>query len=128
MHFITLVPTFFAWWYGRGLKDLFAFLIALLNYLQNMFSVTTLLKTLFSPWKKMVEEKGRGLQGLWYWILDNLISRGIGFVVRVIMILLFIMVFILFLVFSFVAIIFWIGMPAIVVISFFYLFIGDVKW
>lgn len=31
MQFISLVPTLFSWWYGRGLSDLFRFLAALFS-------------------------------------------------------------------------------------------------
>lgn len=124
MHYISLVPTFFTWWYGRGLKDLFSFLSALFSYVQNMFSVTTLLKTLFSPWKKMVGPKRPGLDGLKDWVTDNLISRGVGFVVRLVMMIVFMMAFLVFAIFAVFAIIFWICMPVILVGSFVYIFIG----
>ena len=123
MHYISLVPTFFTWWYGRGLKDLFSFLSALFSYTSNMFSVTTLLKTLFSPWKKMIGPRGRGLPGLKNWIVDNLISRGVGFVVRVFMMIFFLLAFLVFLIFAVMAIIFWICMPAILVASFVYILV-----
>ena len=124
MHYISLVPTFFAWWYGRGLKDLFSFLSALYGYIKNMFSVTTLLKTLFQPWKKMIGPKGRGVDGFKDWIVDNIISRGVGFVVRIMMMIVFLLALIIFMIFSLLSIVFWIGLPVIVVVSFIYIFGG----
>ena len=124
MQYISFVPALLIWWYGRGLTDLFSFLLALLDYIQNLFSVTVLLKTLFSPWKKMVGERGRGIDGLKIWLLDNLVSRGVGFVVRVLMIFVFMIAFLAFLIFSVIAIIFWLFMPGIVAASFIYIFIG----
>ncbi len=72
----------------------------------------------------MVGAKGRGLLGFKDWIIDNLISRGVGFVVRVVMIILFVLVFLCFLIFAITAVIFWILMPGIVVASFIYIFTG----
>lgn len=123
MYYISLVPTFFAWWYGRGLKDLFRFLAGLFSYLTNMFSFVTLLKTLFQPWKKMVGEKGRGVEGLKIWLLDNFVSRTVGFFVRLVMLLIFTLAFLLYFLFSIVAIVFWIAMPSIVIGSFIYIFL-----
>lgn len=124
MHYFSLVPTFFMWWYGRGLKDLFSFLSAFFSYTSNMFSVTTLLKTLFSPWKKLVGERGRGIEGLKLWLVDNLVSRAVGFIVRLFMIIFFLIVFILFAFFAVLAVIFWIGMPVFILAAFIYIFIG----
>ena len=124
MHYISLVPTFFTWWYGRGLKDLFSFLSALFEYTSNMFSVTNLLKTLFQPWKKMVSQRRPGIDGLKDWLADNIISRGVGFVMRLMMMILFILAFAAFAAFAILALIFWVGIPAIVVASFIYIFIG----
>lgn len=124
MYYVSFVPTFFVWWYGRGLKDLFSFLSALFVYIQNMFSVVTLLKTLFSPWKKMAGPRRPGLDGLKDWMLDNIISRGVGFVMRVGMMMIFLVAFFIFLVFSLLIIALWLGMPMVIVASFFYIFWG----
>ncbi|RJO62053.1 hypothetical protein C4544_00950 [candidate division WS5 bacterium] len=92
--------------------------------MQNEFSFVTLLKTLFQPWKKMVGPKGRGLEGLKNWIIDNLISRGVGFVVRVFMMIFFFIAFLAYLLFAVLAFVFWITMPAMLAASFIYIFIG----
>ena len=124
MNYISLVPTFFTWWYGRGLRDLISFLAGLLSYTKNMFSVSVLLKTLFSPWKKMVGARRPGLDGLKDWLADNLISRGIGLVVRIFMLLVFLVFLIVMLVASALVFIFWLGMPAAIIGAFIYIFIG----
>lgn len=124
MHYISLVPTIFLWWYGRGLKDLFQFLSALFVYMQNEFSVITLLKTLFSPWKKLVGQKGKGWTGFKIWIVDNLVSRSVGFIMRIFMMIFFLIAFLAYLIFAVLAFVFWITMPAILVASFIYIFVG----
>jgi hypothetical protein len=71
----------------------------------------------------MAGERGRGIEGLKLWLIDNLVSRGVGFVVRLFMMVLFVLVFVFYIVFAVLALIFWICMPAIVVVSFVYIFI-----
>lgn len=124
MQYISFVPTFFLWWYGRGLADLFSFVLALFTYIKNMFSVTTLIQTLFSPWKKMAGARRPGIDGLKDWLIDNLISRGVGFVVRVFMLLFSLLAMILAVIFSIIIAVLWVGMPALVVGSFLFIFLG----
>lgn len=124
MHYISLVPTFFGWWYGRGLKDLLGFILALFSYLTNMFSVVGILKTLFSPWKKMVSEREKGIEGLKLWLVDNLVSRAVGFIVRVFMLIFFLICLVFLCLFSLFSIVFWIFMPLYVILLFIFIFIG----
>lgn len=72
----------------------------------------------------MVEEKGRGIDGLKMWLADNLISRGVGFVVRLFMIFFFLLAFVAYAVFAVLALVFWFLMPAIVLVSFIFIFIN----
>lgn len=48
-----------------------------------MFSVPSLMRTLFAPWKRIVTNPGAGLNAHLSAIGDNLVSRAIGFTVRV---------------------------------------------
>jgi len=64
-----------------------AILQAWKNFLKfnlNYFSIPLLLKTIFSPWRKITWHKGRGFDFKKYAevFLSNAISRGIGFVLR----------------------------------------------
>ena len=56
----------------------------ILLFLKHFFSVSFLLKSLFDPWKNIVEEDGpNGSVQSWYdTLIFNLISRTLGFVLR----------------------------------------------
>ncbi len=47
-----------------------------------MFSVPSLIRTLFAPWKRIVTNPGAGLSAHLSAIGDNMVSRAIGFTVR----------------------------------------------
>ena len=72
------------WWYGPGWVLQWRKIAHRTNSIGRAYSGKTLLKTLFSPWKRIIayknpnasiEDKLRGL-------LDNLVSRVIGAIVR----------------------------------------------
>lgn len=52
-----------------------------------MFSAAQLLKTLFAPWRRIITYPGASLADRWKAWGDNLFSRIIGFVVRLIVLL-----------------------------------------
>ncbi len=72
----------------------------------------------------MVGERRPGIDGLKDWMADNLISRGVGFVVRIFMLLAFLVCLIVMLIASALVFIFWLGMPAAIIGAFIYIFIG----
>lgn len=80
---------YFAWHYGEGLRAVLEIGYNYLLFVFHLFSTTTLLRTLFSPWKRIYQQKttpGFSPQELFERLSFNAISRGIGFIVRVILI------------------------------------------
>lgn len=80
---------FFKWWYGAGWLDAAGRLKDGLQRLYLTFSVPMLLKSLFKPWRQIIAPKDPNAQiGLKVrGAVDNLISRFIGFWVRLLTIL-----------------------------------------
>jgi hypothetical protein len=82
-----LMLSFFSWWYGQGLTGLVRSIRQRMQQLADMFSVAILLRTLFSPWRRIITYPGAGLEAHIRAMLDNMVSRVIGLFVRVFVLL-----------------------------------------
>jgi hypothetical protein len=87
MNYLTVTLDFALWWYSGGLKKLYLWLAALFGWLNNFFSVKRVVFTMFEPWKRVVSEKRPGLEGFRDFLIDNFISRLVGFVMRVLILM-----------------------------------------
>jgi hypothetical protein len=72
----------FSWWYGSGWAGALRATQRRLSGLTEAFSTGILLNTLFSPWKRIISYPDAGLDAKIRALLDNLISRCVGFTVR----------------------------------------------
>lgn len=77
-----LLVAFFRWWYGEGWAEAGKGGLNLVKKVQLSFSVPVLLKTLLAPWKRIITPPGRSLDDKMRAMLDNLVSRTVGFFVR----------------------------------------------
>jgi len=77
-----MVLEFFVWWYTTGWLETLQRIRGRVEAVWRMFSVPILLRTLFSPWRRIVSAPGKGMDQLFRSIVDNTISRLVGFVVR----------------------------------------------
>lgn len=82
-----LALAFFRWWYGHGWKDSINYSFGLVGKISQSFSVEILLKTLFSPWRRIMSMPGSGISAHIHAALDNLVSRFVGFWVRLFVLL-----------------------------------------
>lgn len=117
MEYLAVAGEYIAWWYSGGLKRLFAWLAAVFGSISNFFSIGRVLKTLFSPWKRLVGARRPGLDGFKDWLVDNFVSRLVGFVVRVVVIFGYLASMLLMAIFAGVAVLFWVLWPAILIYS-----------
>ena len=74
---------FITWWYGAGWSGVLRATGKRVASLAETFSVAMLLRTLFSPWKRIITYPGASLQDHLRAFVDNLISRFVGFFVRI---------------------------------------------
>lgn len=72
------------WWYGRGWLEQWQKIITRTKSIGSAYSGVTLLKTLFSPWKRItaLEPANPTIQQRFQMLIDNLISRVVGAIVR----------------------------------------------
>ena len=78
-----LFPSFISWWYGTGWQLVAKNVTKRIDKTLASFSVPTLSRTLFAPWKRIVANPGAGIDAKMRAMLDNLVSRCVGFTVRV---------------------------------------------
>lgn len=79
---LMLLVAFVHWWYGPGWRDTSDRLVTRLHDTYLTFSVPILLSTMFAPWKRIITYPGVSLGDKLRAILDNLVSRVVGFIVR----------------------------------------------
>jgi hypothetical protein len=84
---LMVIIEFFTWWYTAGYKKLLTSIGNRLRRIGMAFSVPQLLLTLFSPWRRIISYGGGSISDRLKAVLDNLISRIVGAVVRIIVIL-----------------------------------------
>jgi len=77
-----LLVAFVQWWYGPGWRDASARLGVRIHDTFLTFSVPILLRTMFAPWRRIVTYPGSSMQDRMRAVVDNLVSRCVGFVVR----------------------------------------------
>jgi hypothetical protein len=77
-----MVFELFRWWYGPGWAQAAKNIGRWTSSVERSFSVVILLQTLFAPWRRIISVSGRGLDAKVQAMLDNLVSRIVGFFVR----------------------------------------------
>jgi hypothetical protein len=82
-----LAAQFFVWWYGEGWRSQARAGQRRLTRTARTFSAPLLLRTLFAPWRRVVTDPGAGLDAKLRAMGDNLVSRAVGFTVRIFVLL-----------------------------------------
>ena len=77
-----LALEFFKWWYGQGWLKFFNDIKKKITNKFKAFSAPILLRTLFAPWRRIISYPGAGLGNHFQALIDNFISRVVGFSVR----------------------------------------------
>lgn len=85
---MLLIVVFWRWYYGEAIKNVLTAWRNFILFALNYFSIPLLLKTLFAPWKRDITKRPRGLnlKKFFEYLTFNLISRSVGFLVRIFMI------------------------------------------
>jgi len=113
---------FLSWHYSKGLKLYLRRWVFALGWVIHYFSLTLLPLSLFSPWKRLVENDdvvGFNLQKIFEQITFNLISRVIGAMTRLFLMFCGIVVLIPVFVIGLIGVLFWLCFPFIGLPDFF---------
>lgn len=108
---VMLVLSFFSWWYGHGWAQVAANVRTRLQGISDAFSVGQLLRTLFAPWRRIITYPGSSLAERFRAWGDNLFSRIVGFIVRLIVLLAALVIVLLTAVYSLIELVLWPLLP-----------------
>jgi len=113
---VNLSSTFFVWWYTELRRSFFAYLKKLVVYLTDLFSVKICLITLFAPWKRdKLGYEGLSIQQRFQVLVLNLSSRFVGFMVKVITLLTWIISLAVVSALELIGVIIWLFYPLILI-------------
>ncbi len=83
---VMFIAAFFSWWYGKGWEQVALSFGRRTKSVANAFSINQLVRTLFAPWRRIISYPGASLGDKMRAWADNLFSRTIGLIVRLIVI------------------------------------------
>ena len=110
-----IVLRFWGWYYTGAVKGLVRAWKNFIIFVREYYSIPLLLKTLVVPWRRDITRRPRGLdiKKLLEALVFNLISRGIGFLIRSITVVIGLVCLIGVIIFGFLALIVWLVLPAL---------------
>lgn len=117
MLFLSIVHHYLLWHYSRAYMEIFHVWLNLLWFVVHFFSIPQLMRSWFSPWKRMTEKRERkwDLEDLAGFIIVNIISRIIGFILRTIVIILGLACLFITVAGGFIVYIFWVAAPLAII-------------
>lgn len=118
---ISLILNYFFWHYTRALTDIVGIFKNIFTFEVRFFSIPLLLKTLFSPWQKQNESYVQGFHpgAFFETFIVNIITRLVGFVIRVCFIIIGIVCLVFTVVLFLTSFVIWLVLPFIITILFF---------
>lgn len=85
-----IILRFWSWYYSSAIRSLIKIWRNFIIFVREYYSIPLLLRTLFYPWRRDITKYGRGfsIKNFLETLGFNLISRGLGFCVRLLTIVL----------------------------------------
>jgi hypothetical protein len=116
MLFISVSHHYLLWHYTKAFGEIFHVWKNIAWFTFHFFSIPQLLRSYFSPWRRMTEERSKGFdfEDLASFLIINLISRIVGVFLRTVVIISGIASLIILLVGIITVYIFWILAPIII--------------
>ena len=114
------ITEMFLWWYSSGWKVFVDKLKTALSSITDFFSMGSLVRTLFKPYRQISAETARDGASIdikFHMFLDRLISRIVGFFSRLTLLLVGIIIIILGGIISFILVILWPIIPLLPIVG-----------
>ncbi len=120
MNLVTFSIAYMEWHYTRAIRNLLAAISNVLTFLLNFFSIPILVGTLFTPWRRLGEERKEGfdLEDFATVVIVNTLMRVVGFVIRFITITVGLVVLTSALLVSGLLVVLWLLWPLLIFILF----------
>jgi hypothetical protein len=112
--------SFIWWYYGKAIKELGRNYLSLLSFLINFFSLTVLLRTLFSPFRRLHETQSFRLFAWQEWgsaLIVNTLMRLVGLVLRLVLLVVGAALSLVSVPLFLVALLLWLSLPAILLLT-----------
>lgn len=118
---VNLNTLFFSWWYKEGQQKILNYIKHYFAYLADKMSVKLCFTTLFSIWRNDTQSAayGSSLQQRWQAFLLVQTSRLIGFMIKSVVILMFLVAASFSLIFFVALMLFWLAFPIVIIFIFF---------
>lgn len=122
MLFTAILHHYLIWHYGRAFLEIAHVWSNLFWFTYHFFSIPQLLRSYFSPWKRMTEERGAtfNFEDLAGFVVINLISRFIGMLLRTVIIVMGSIALLCVSIGFVVTYVFWVFAPALLLACFYY--------
>jgi hypothetical protein len=120
MKFLWIFPYYLGWHYSKGIVEVFTVFKDFLFFVPRLFSIKTLLKTLFSPFQRLQEEYAGGLQIEKFLesMTVNILMRVIGFILRSVVIVIGILATVATFILEIILFFVWLALPMILAFAF----------
>jgi hypothetical protein len=120
MQWLLILPGYFLWHYTLAFRDIWHLWMNAFWAINRIFSIPLLLKTLFATWKRIVETEGKKFD-LEDWAerkVVNLMSRFVGAIVRIPVILIGLVSFLATFLIGIFLYLFWVIAPVAIALLF----------
>jgi hypothetical protein len=118
---VNLNTLFFSWWYKEGQQKILNYIKHYFAYLADKMSVRLCFTTLFSIWRNDTQSAayGSSLQQRWQAFLLVQTSRLIGFMIKSVVIVMFLVAAFFSFIFFVALLLFWLAFPIVIIFIFF---------
>ena len=117
MNILSLLSSYIVWHYSRAFYGIFLLWMNSLWFVLHFFSISPLLKTLLSPWRRLQEkyQGGLDLENILTPIIVNTLMRIVGALIRLVIIGIGLVFFVGAIILGALFFIFWFFAPLIIV-------------